>query len=136
MFDKAWFEVAKYYVNTTAKVIFVTAGTCTTRLLKGFSPSTIIIDEASQMTEVASVSVIATFFHSLKKVILAEDLQQNHPFVGSSRQNEFFKTTAISLMQRMLVTGASSTFLSRQYRMHPHISKLVSEQFYEGRFDG
>jgi hypothetical protein len=133
MFDKAWFEVAKYYVNNTAKVIFVTAGTCTTRSLKGFSLSTIIIDEASQMTEVASVSVIATFFHSVKKVILAGDLQQNHPFVGSSQQNEFSKTTAISLMQRMLFIGVPSTFLSRQYRMHPHISKLVSEQFYEGR---
>lgn len=58
---------------------------------------------------------------------------QNYPFVGSTRRNEFFIITERSLMKRMLLTGVPSSLLRTQYRMHPHISEMISRLFYEGR---
>jgi hypothetical protein len=132
-FDIAWLTTCQYYMSNQARVVFVTAVTATSHLLRGFTPSTIIIDEASQITEVAAITVVATFFRSTEKLILAGDLHQNQPFVGASKYNEFAKTTQTSLMERMMITGVPSIFLKTQYRMHPHISSTVSRLFYDGR---
>ena len=120
-------------MKTSANVIFVTAATFTCRVLKGFKPATLIIDEATQITEVASVSVVASFIPSIQKVILAGDLMQNCLFIGSIRRNEFSSTTERSLIKRMLFTGVPSSLLGTQYRMHPHISEMISKLLYEGR---
>ena len=132
-FDKCWRAAGQYYVVKQTQVVFVTAATSTTKLLKDFRPSTTVLDEASQMTEVATVSVIATFFQNVQKLVLAEDLMQNSPFVRSDNRNEFAKTTSRSLMERMMITGVPSRFLSVQYRMHPHISDTISRYFSQGR---
>lgn len=116
-----------------AIVKFVTAATCTARVLQDFILAATIIDEASQMMKVASVSVMANFFSSVQKVIMADDLKQNHPFIESFRRNEFFKITERKLTKRMLITEDPSMFLKTQYRMHSHVSMIVSGSFYQDR---
>lgn len=66
-FDQCWRRACQYYISKRTSVVFVTAATATSKLLKDFRPSTIVIDEASQMTEIATVSVVATFFQSVRK---------------------------------------------------------------------
>jgi hypothetical protein len=58
-FDRAWLKISRHYIDHSTNVIFLIAAICTTQLLKGFQSSTVV-----QMFEIASVSVIATFFSS------------------------------------------------------------------------
>ena len=132
-YEKCLSNVCQYYIGKSTRVVFVTAATSTIRYLKEFHPVTVVMDEASQMTETNTVTVVAQFFPSIQKVILVGDLKQNKPFVGSFTQNEFAKTTEISLMERLIRTGVPSCFLSCQYRMHPDICSTVSKYFYEAR---
>ena len=132
-FDKCWYRACQYYIRSETKVVFVTAATATSWILKGFRPTTLVMDEASQMAETATVSVVATFFESVQKLVLAGDLMQNSPFLGSDSRNEFASTIKRSFMERMMRTGVQSIFLSIQYRMHPHISDTISRHFYGGR---
>lgn len=129
--ERCFFNVCRYYIGKITRVIFVTAATSTIRLLKDFQPTTIVVDEASQMTETNTVTIAAQFFSSLQKIVLVGDLKQNSPFVGSTDKNEFGTTTEISLMERMTRTGVPSCLLRTQYRMHPHISLNISKFFYE-----
>lgn len=131
-FNTAWLNTLKYYL-ASAKVVCVTAGSASLPALRRFMPQTIILDEASQMTEVASVTVVATFFASVRKLILAGDLKQNSPFVGASTANEFIKTTQRSWMERLTITGAPFVSLVVQYRMHPDINATISREFYNGK---
>lgn len=133
LFDSCWLKTCRHYIAKSTQVVFVTAATSTCKLLTDFTPSTIIVDEASQMTEINTITVVAKFFPGVEKLILVGDLKQNSLYVGSSNRNEFAKSTERSLMERMMLTGVPSKFLSVQYRMHPHISSTVSKHFYDGR---
>lgn len=132
-FDQACMAISQYYIQNLVRIMFVTATTFFSRVFKGFKPKIIVIDEVTQMTEVDSVAVIAIFFHSIQKIILAGDLNQNCSFVGSISVNEFSRIAERSLMERMFQIGVSFTFLTTQYRMHFHISRLVSKLFYNDR---
>jgi superfamily I DNA and/or RNA helicase len=132
-FDRCWRTTCQYYIDKHTLVVFVTAVTSIIKLLKDFRPFTIVIDEASQMAETAIVSVVATFFQSVQKLVLAGDLMQNSSFVESDNRNEFASTTERSLMERMMITGVPSIFLCTQYRMHLDISDTLSRHFYQGR---
>lgn len=56
--------------------MFITAAISMSRVLKPFKPKTIVVDEASQMAEIASMTVVGNFFPRVQMVILVADLHQ------------------------------------------------------------
>ena len=130
-FDKAWREVQEFYIQRNARGLIMTAATALSPHLRAFRPHWVIVDEASQLTESATVAVISRFASSLCKVVLLGDPKQRFPF-GFEGITEFIRTTTTSLMVRMINTGVPFTMLQEQFRMHPDISSTVSRLFYSG----
>ena len=130
-FDKAWREVQEFYIQRNARGLIMTAATALSPHLRAFQPHWVIVDEASELTESATVAVISRFAPSLCKVVLLGDPKQRFPF-GLDELTEFYRTTTTSLMVRMIKTGVPYTMLQEQFRMHPHISATVSRLFYSG----
>ena len=89
---------------------------------------TIIIDEATQAVEVASILPIV---HHPNKLILVGDQKQLGPIItGEANLDKFhFKS---SLFVRLLGRGFNHIMLDVQYRMHPIISELPNRLFYDG----
>lgn len=110
--------------------IIITAATYIYKILRSYKPEH-LLDEGSQMAEHTAVAVIARFFGSLSKVSIFGDTSQIGVFHASKA--EFVKTTAVSFMGRMIESGLPYVLLNEQYRMHPHISEMVSTLFYAGK---
>ena len=66
------------------------------------------------------------------------DQNQLPPFSNFSNSEDGNTTASQSLMQRVVRAREAGSmaapfhFLDEQYRMHPHMSALVSQLFYEG----
>ena len=131
-FRNTWADVQSYYLENRARVVVVTAATSLHWILGGFHPVRIIIDEDSQMKEHTTVALISKHFNELSKITLIGDLAQLGPFV-SPRPSEFSQQTRLSFMGRMIESGVPCTMLNIQYRMHPHIARLVSQLFYNNQ---
>ncbi|KAF6227424.1 hypothetical protein HO133_008868 [Letharia lupina] len=129
-FDKVWEDTQEYYIRTQALGIIVTAATAMTKMLRVFRPQQIIVNEASQLTEFATVAVVSRFFENLRKVLIVGDPCQKKPFV-LNQNSEFVNTTETSLMVRLSNSGVPITRLREQFRMHPHIAQPVSSLSYE-----
>ena len=82
-----------------------------------------MMDETSQPTEHAAVTVIARVFGRLNEVYLIRDIKQTHPFESSDA--ELRATIKEDLMSRLIASGVPCTTLFIQYRMHPHITGCV-----------
>ena len=130
-FDNAWRHVQEYYILHEARGLIMTAATAMSPQIRVFRPHWLLIDEASQLTESATVAVISRFFSSLCKLVLLGDPKQRFPFC-LAHLSEFIRTTMTSFMVRMISTGVPVTMLREQFRMHPHISDTVSRLFYSG----
>lgn len=114
-------------------MVFVIAVTITFWILKDFRFTILVMHETFQMVETTIVFVIVTFFENVQKFVLTENLMQNSSFLGFDGRNEFVSIIKRSFMERMMRTEMRSIFLFTQYRMHPHISDIVSREFYDGR---
>jgi hypothetical protein len=90
----------------------------------------VLIDEATQATETASLIPLTK---GARHVVLVGDHHQLPPTVISRRAEE--AGYARSLFERLIALGAPSTMLTTQYRMHPVIREWPSERFYEGRLE-
>lgn len=130
-FRRCWAEIQEYYLRIHSVGIIVTAATSMHKIIRSYRPDHLLLDEGSQMAEHTAVAVIARFFGSLNKVSIFGDIAQIGVFHASKA--EFVQTTAISFMERMIGSGLPYVLLNEQYRMHPHISMMVSTLFYAGK---
>ena len=69
-FDSAYFSAREYYIRYHARGVICTAATGNGKMFRYFNPVTLVIDEASQMTEALAVASISRCFRTVRKVIL------------------------------------------------------------------
>lgn len=125
-----WEDTQEYDIRTQARGIIVTAATAMTMMLRVFRPQQSRVNEASQLTEFATVAVVSRFFENLRKVLIVRDPCQKKPFV-LNQNSEFVNTTETSLIVRLSNSSVPITRLREQYRIHPHIAQPVSSLFDE-----
>ena len=129
-FDKVWRNLQEYYIRTKARGLMMTAPTAMISQMRAFRPHFIIIDEASRLTEAATVAVMGRFPTATKDILMG-DPKQIDPF-GFLEKTEFTLTQETSLLVRWTNTGVPVTMLQEQFRMHPDISATVSHLYYSG----
>jgi hypothetical protein len=111
-----------------ADVVCATCVGCTSDYLKEVKFTRLLIDEATQSTELSS---IIPFTRGANQVILIGDHKQLPPTVLSV--NAVNKGLSISLFERLISrAGLVPKLLNTQYRMHPMISYFPSKLFYDG----
>ena len=99
-------------------------------LLDGRRFPQVLIDEATQATEPAA---LVPLIRGARQVVLVGDHRQLPPTVISYRaENGGLRR---SLFERMVEMGVEPYLLTKQYRMHPAISKFPNDQFYNGRLE-
>ncbi|CZS99007.1 related to NAM7-nonsense-mediated mRNA decay protein (RdRP) [Rhynchosporium agropyri] len=119
-----------------ARLIFTTCIGSGLGLLRSEKFDTVIIDEASQQTEPASLVPLTK---GCRKAILVGD----HVQLGATVQPYAILTSyEVSLFERLytqaipddgIVLGLSKVMLDTQYRMHEDICKFSSDEFYGGK---
>jgi len=97
-------------------------------LLDGRRFSRVLIDEATQATEPAS---LVPLVRGARQVVLVGDHRQLPPTVISKRaENGGLRR---SLFERLVAMGIEPMLLNTQYRMHPAISLFPNDRFYKGK---
>ncbi|CAN0399239.1 unnamed protein product, partial [Laminaria digitata] len=97
----------------------------------GFSSirfSTVVVDEATQATEVATLVPI---IRGCQQLILVGDQNQLPPTVICPEALD--GGLGISLFARLMHAGIKPILLNKQYRMHPAIADFPSLHFYDGQ---
>ena len=98
------------------------------QLLDGRRFSRVLLDEATQATEPAS---LVPLVRGARQIVLVGDHRQLPPTVISRRaENGGLRR---SLFERLVAMGIEPMLLDTQYRMHPAISDFPNRTFYEGR---
>ncbi|KAL7937935.1 RNA dependent RNA polymerase domain-containing protein [Trichoderma chlorosporum] len=115
-----------------AGIIFTTCIGAGLGLLRDQVFDTVIVDEASQQTEPASLVPLAK---GCEKAILVGDHVQLRPTVQNIALALDFD---ISLFERLYTRQGTTpnmtkVMLDTQYRMHPSICSFISKEFYEGK---
>lgn len=122
-----------------ARVVGVTAASAGATTLADARFDVVILDEATQLTESTALLAIARYGSS--RIVLAGDPAQLPPVVfttpagvrggGEAGANTLETSTLFARLNR--VGGGLNLPLLTQYRLHPHISRLVSGLFYGGQ---
>ncbi|PON22462.1 hypothetical protein TGAM01_v208743 [Trichoderma gamsii] len=115
-----------------ASIIFTTCIGAGLGLLRGQMFDTVIVDEASQQTEPAS---LVPLVKGCEKAIFVGDHVQLRPTVQEFSPALGFD---VSLFERLYTRqgttpGMAKIMLDTQYRMHPSICDFISKEFYEGK---
>jgi AAA domain len=114
-----------------ARLIFTTCVGAGVGLLRNERFTNVIIDEASQQTEPASLIPLVK---GCERVILVGDHVQLRATVGKHSQLVDFD---VSLFERLWTSedhlGIRKVMLDTQYRMHPDICLFPSTEFYESK---
>ncbi|KAL6881236.1 RNA dependent RNA polymerase domain-containing protein [Trichoderma novae-zelandiae] len=115
-----------------AGIIFTTCIGAGLGLLRDQVFDTVVVDEASQQTEPAS---LVPLVKGCQKAILVGDHVQLRPTVQNMALALNFD---VSLFERLYTRqgttkGMTKVMLDTQYRMHPSICSFISKEFYEGR---
>ena len=98
------------------------------QLLDGRKFTRVLLDEATQATEPAS---LVPLVRGARQIVLVGDPRQLPPTVISRRaENGGLRR---SLFERLVAMGIEPMLLDTQYRMHPAISDFPNRTFYEGR---
>jgi DNA polymerase III delta prime subunit len=133
---KGWKEVRRIEnqmrddILEHAQVICATCVGAGDRLLDSRRFPLVLLDEATQATEPASLIPLTK---GARHVVLVGDHHQLPPTVISRRAEQ--DGLAKSLFERLIALGAPSTMLTTQYRMHPAIREWPSERFYDGKLE-
>ena len=133
---KGWKEVRRIEnqmrddILEHAQVICATCVGAGDRLLDSRRFPLVLLDEATQATEPASLIPLTK---GARHVVLVGDHHQLPPTVISRRAEQ--DGLAKSLFERLIALGAPSTMLTTQYRMHPAIREWPSERFYNGKLE-
>jgi len=96
-------------------------------LLDGRRFSRVLIDEATQATEPAS---LVPLVRGSRQIVLIGDHKQLPPTVISKRAED--GGLSRSLFERLIDMGIEPKLLTTQYRMHPSISEFPNTHFYQG----
>ena len=120
-------KIEKIIINES-DVVCCTLESSMKKCLDYLKFDTIIIDEATQAVEVASILPIV---HYPSRLILIGDQKQLGPVLSGEDNSEKYKFKT-SLFVRLLKEGYEYVMLDIQFRMHPKISWLSSSLFYEG----
>ncbi|ETI27931.1 hypothetical protein G647_00380 [Cladophialophora carrionii CBS 160.54] len=117
-----------------SKLVFTTCVGAALGLLRNQSFETVIIDEASQQTEPASLIPLVK---GCQRSILVGDHVQLRATVSPHAAVVDFD---VSLMERLWLGAANTAdgaiataMLDTQYRMHPSLCQFPSAEFYDGR---
>ena len=94
----------------------------------GMRFSTVLVDEAAQCMESASMPAIVL---GCERLILVGDQNQLPPVVASPLALEH--GLGVSLFARLAAGGMKPCLLNEQYRMHPKIAEFSSARFYGGQ---
>lgn len=108
-----------------ADVIACTLVNTQSKSLEHLKFKTVIIDEAAQALEPATWIPLAR----VHKVILAGDPFQLPPVIKSNEARE--KGLGMTLLEKWVKDGKTTSFLDTQYRMHPTIMNFSNAIFYE-----
>ena len=133
---KGWKEVRRIEnqmrddILEHAQVICATCVGAGGRLLESRRFPLVLLDEATQATEPASLIPLTK---GARHVVLVGDHHQLPPTVISRRAEK--EGLACSLFERLIALGEPSTMLTTQYRMHPVIREWPSERFYGGQLE-
>lgn len=111
-----------------ATVLCATCVGAGSAMLDEYNFTRVLIDEAAQATELASVVALT---RGCKQLALVGDHCQLPPTVGSDlAKNDGLGS---SMFGRLADAGVPTTLLGTQYRMHPAISAFPSACFYDSR---
>ena len=99
-------------------------------LLDGRRFSRVLIDEATQATEPAS---LVPLVRGSRQIVLIGDHKQLPPTVISKRAED--GGLSKSLFERLIDMGIEPKLLNTQYRMHPSISEFPNAHFYQGMLE-
>lgn len=108
-------------------VICATCVSSAHELLQGICFPMVLIDEASQSIEPATIIPI---MKGSRQLVLVGDHYQLPPTVVSYEASK--NGLSLSLFERLIESGLKPEILLYQYRMHPYISLFPSNQFYRG----
>ncbi|KAH8104550.1 SEN1 N terminal-domain-containing protein [Cristinia sonorae] len=119
----------RYEVIQEADVICSTLAGAGHDLLEAFDFEMVVIDEAAQSIELSSLIPLK---YRCNRCIMVGDPQQLPPTVISQEATRFGYSQSLFVRLQKRKPDAVH-LLSIQYRMHPEISRLPSNLFYEGR---
>eukprot|EP00755_Sulcionema_specki_P014143 Sspe_Gene.55897::Locus_30747_Transcript_1_1_Confidence_1.000_Length_3351::g.55897::m.55897/K14326/UPF1, RENT1; regulator of nonsense transcripts 1 len=120
-------------IRTVMNKCEVVCATCIgagSQLLTGISFPFVLLDEATQAHEVASLVPIT---RGSVQVVMIGDQAQLPPTVTCYEAAR--KGLDVSLFDRMISSGVDVHMLNIQYRMHPSISRFSSVFFYNSRLN-
>ncbi|WP_409338682.1 AAA domain-containing protein [Halalkalicoccus ordinarius] len=107
-----------------ASVVAATTASCGSRIMREQEFDVALVDEASQLTEPATLAAI----NRAKRFVLVGDHHQLPPVVRT--ENELSR----SLFERLIETHPEAgVMLDRQYRMAQRIQSFSSREFYDGK---
>ncbi len=107
-----------------APVVAATTASCGSRVMREQTFDVALVDEASQLTEPATLAAI----NRAKRFVLVGDHHQLPPVVRT--ENGLSR----SLFERLIETHPDAgVMLDRQYRMAQRIQSLSSREFYDGK---
>ena len=131
-FTQVLFDVQRRTLSE-AHGVFSTTAAASTKLIKDFCATSIVIDEASQAGECGLASCLAGLLGrtKVKRILLVGDDHQLPPVV-LAKMNPLGDQGQLSLFERLLKAGFRSTTLVTQYRMHPDISRIANQAVYGG----
>ena len=106
----------------TAPVVAATTATCGSRVMRDQEFDTVVVDEASQLTEPDTLCAV----NRADRVVLVGDHEQLPPVVRDDSMDR-------SLFARLVDDHpAAAVTLDRQYRMAQRIQAFSSREFYDG----
>jgi DNA replication ATP-dependent helicase Dna2 len=106
-----------------ASVVAATTATCGSRAMREQAFDIVLVDEASQLTEPATLAAI----NLADRFVLVGDHQQLPPVVRAENDLQ------ASLFERLIEQYPdASVMLNRQYRMAQRIQSFASREFYDG----
>ena len=97
------------------------------QLLDGRKFTRVLLDEATQATEPAS---LVPLVRGARQIVLVGDHRQPPTVISRRAENGGLRR---SLFERLVAMGIEPMLLDTQYRMHPAISDFPNRTFYEGR---
>jgi hypothetical protein len=113
-----------------ADVVCTTCTQANSEFLKGMKFTRVIVDEASQATELATMIPL---LKGCKQLVLAGDYRYRAPTVKSNLAQS--KGMMVSLFEKLVKQGVAPNFLNVQYKMHPSIAEFPSLKFYNNMLE-
>merc|ERR1719313_1832529 len=124
--DRMYDELAR--VIREADVVCCTAIGAGASRLEGIAFTRVLVDEASQATEYASIVPLC---RGTRQFVLSGDQCQLPPVVSSNEAKA--GGAELSLFERLVHAGIKPHLLETQYRMHPTIAEFPAQHFYDGQ---